>query len=779
MHLIYKWVTYILISIWGGFKIFNKKHVFFALMVLFMCLCAVSQVSAEDAGNVNLTSDEVIIEDASADALQITGDEVLNVEHKSFQDIRNMINDADDGETIEISGYYEGDGDDIHIDKSITIVGLPFESEGSQSNYTYLDAGGQSRIFYIDASGVVLKNLVLRNGDAGSYDGGAVYCDAYENAKIENCLIGYCEADYGGATYYCDVYDCIFLANSADRGGAMYGGSAYNSGFANNTASDRGGAIYLRDGVTIDHCEFENNTADDGGAVYSCAGHNTISNSKFSYNEAFDDGGAVYNNDEYDSSLTVLNSDFRFNEASDDGGAIFTDDDNDAETIVRNCYFWENEAGYWGGAMCRGFAYGSQFYLNKADRNGGAMYEGEAIDCTFSWNSPQNTYDTDVYVVIKGKITLSQSGSYYGDKTVSAKVVNTNNNNAPLSNVPVTFKFSNGKSATVYTGSNGVATYKLPFNPGTYSVTATIPSSYSASAASMGGIRIAKAPATISPSKLKTFYGSCKSFKVKVINSKTKKGIGGVKLLLKVYTGKKAKKVYVTTDSSGNAYYSPSKLKVGKHKVKVSIASNMVSAKAKKSKIKVKKASLGLNTYDALYYYKDVKKGKYYIGVYNKNAGGYIKGIKLKVKLSKGKKTKTYKLKTKKDGFAILKTKGLKVGKYKVKIAAKGNKNFKKASAKASLEVSKKIPTRVGYYYMLTTYSYGYASGRSVSVFLKDIHGKDIPNKKITITHSNGGKTTGYSGSLIRLPYGSYGVVTIKFAGDKKYMPSTYTIRFV
>ena len=425
--------------------------------------------------------------------------------------------------------------------------------------------------------------------------------------------------------------------------------------------------------------------------------------------------------------------------------------------------------------MCRGVAYDSTFNQNYADRNGGGMYGGEAVDCSFSSNSPQNAYDTDVNRLITGKITLSQAGSYFGGKTVSARVVDTNNNNAPLSGVRVTFKFSNGKTAIVYTGSNGVATYNVPFNPGTYRVTASIDSSYAASAVSMANIRIAKAPAKITPTKLSTPYGANKYFKVKVINTKTKKGVGGVKLLLKVYTGKKAKKAYVTTGSNGVAYYSASKLKVGKHKVKVSIASKVVSAKAKKSKITVKKGSIGLNTYNALYYYKDVKKEKYYIGVYNKVSGEYLKGIKIKVKVSTGKKSKTYTLKTKKDGFAVLKTKGIKVGKHNVKITFKGNKNFKKASAKNTIEVSKKIPTSVGYNYIFTSWSaWGYVMGRSINTYVKDMYGNYLNHKKITITGSSGEKTTGYTGEMIPLPSGSY--VTIKFAGDKKHMPSTLVL---
>jgi predicted outer membrane repeat protein len=758
-------------------------------MILIVCLCAVSHISAENPDNTTLANDIIqetvssdtiqeSTDDPASDILQSGDEDVLKADAKSFADVRQQISKARNGGTISLSGYYEGDGSEIVVDKSITIEGHSFKSNGKTYDYSYLDADGQSRIFNIQASGVVIKNLALINGYAGSSNGGAVYCDPYyyDNCEIENCVLAYCEAYYGGATYYCDVYDSGFAYNSAERGGAMYGGNAYDSYFENNTADDRGGAIYVRDGVTIDNCGFENNVCSQGGALYSCADHNTVSNCDFYNNYASDDGGAIYNNDEYDSSLTVSNCNFTYNEADDDGGAIFTS--SYADTVVTGSDFYGNEAGYWGGGMCRGSVYDSTFSKNKATRNGGGVYGVDAYDCSFAGNSPNNAYDSDVYQVIIGKIILSQSGSYYGDKTVSARVVDTNNNNAAIANVPVTFRFSNGRSATVYTGSNGVATYSVPFNPGTYSVTATIPSSYSASAVSMGGIKITKASATIQPSKLTTKYGTCKSFKVRVINSHTKKGIGGVRLLLKIYTGKKAKKVYVTTDSSGNAYYSPSKLKVGKHKVKVSIASNMVSGKAKTSRITVKKASLGLSTYDALYYYKDVKKGKYYIGVYNKNSGERLKGMKIIVKVYTGKKAKTYKLKTKKDGYAILKTKGIKIGKHKVKITAKGTKNFKKASAKASIEVSKKMPTRVGYYYMRTTYFYYYGvASRSVLAYVKDMHGNVLSNKKITIYGSYGGTSTGYSGEWIPLPSGS--TVVMKFAGDKKYRSSKFTIHFI
>ncbi len=72
------------------------------------------------------------------------------------------------------------------------------------------------------------------------------------------------------------------------------------------------------------------------------------------------------------------------------------------------------------------------------------------------------------------------------------------------------------------------------------------------------------------------------------------------------------------------------------------------------------------------------------------------------------------------------------------------------------------MPTRVGYHYMFTTYSYWGFGSRSVNAYVKDMNGNELKHKKITITGSPSGST-----------------VVMKFAGDKKYMPSTFTIHFV
>jgi hypothetical protein len=102
-------------------------------------------------------------------------------------------------------------------------------------------------------------------------------------------------------------------------------------------------------------------------------------------------------------------------------------------------------------------------------------------------------------------------------------------------------------------------------------------------------IVIKKAPTKLTAKKLTAKKGEKKYFKVTAKNKKTKKAIPGIKLKVKVYTGKKSKTYTVKTDSKGVAKLSTAKLKVGNHKAVVSSANKYCSAKKAKSSIKITK----------------------------------------------------------------------------------------------------------------------------------------------------------------------------------------------
>lgn len=276
--------------------------------------------------------------------------------------------------------------------------------------------------------------------------------------------------------------------------------------------------------------------------------------------------------------------------------------------------------------------------------------------------------------LIQAKIQLEQTGEYYGEKTLKVKVLDSNN--TALYSVPVDLKFSNGKSATVITMPNGEATYNIPFDSGTYGVCAKVNSNIlMVNATKLDNVKIKDAPAEIKLKKMTTSFGAAKYFQIKIINTVTKKGIGGVRLLVKVYCKGKVKKMHLTTNSKGIARFSTARLDVGIHKVKVSEISKSVSAKAKTTKVKVKKApTTYLDEVGAVY----IKKaGIYNIALFNKNTEKSIKGVKLTVKVFNGKKVRKYVVKTGRYG-AEIDLSYLKLGSYKVVVKFNGNSRYKK-----------------------------------------------------------------------------------------------------
>lgn len=161
------------------------------------------------------------------------------------------------------------------------------------------------------------------------------------------------------------------------------------------------------------------------------------------------------------------------------------------------------------------------------------------------------------------------------------------------------------------TTSKGIAVLKWSktgLGSGTYKIRASTFFSYSNTLQKkitvLKKVKVAKKPVsvTIKPTKLSTTYKSGKYFKAKVINSKTNKPVKGVKVTLKVFTGKNAKTVTLTSNSKGIIKYSSSKLKVGKHNVVLKVKkSKSFTGKTKKSYIKISKKKSSSNT---------AKKGK-------------------------------------------------------------------------------------------------------------------------------------------------------------------------
>lgn len=193
------------------------------------------------------------------------------------------------------------------------------------------------------------------------------------------------------------------------------------------------------------------------------------------------------------------------------------------------------------------------------------------------------------------KITAPKITAYYkSGKKLVVKVVNAKTKKPMHSTkVNVNLFISNTKYYPYVgtTGANGKISLIIDLNPGTYKVRVTPGESKNYTGNSLTTkVVVKKAPAKLTPKKLTAKKGESKTFKVTVKNTKTKKVISGVKVKIKVYTGKKSKTYTVKTNAKGIASLNVKSLKVGTHKVVVNSGNKYVTAKAAKSSIKITKA---------------------------------------------------------------------------------------------------------------------------------------------------------------------------------------------
>ena len=202
------------------------------------------------------------------------------------------------------------------------------------------------------------------------------------------------------------------------------------------------------------------------------------------------------------------------------------------------------------------------------------------------------------YITVKkasGKFSAPSVSRYYREsKNFVVKLTNSKTNK-PIAYAKVTVKiFVDSRNYYQYTGYTN-AEGKMNVNtdrymPGTHKVEVTCADSkdYSASKV-VSSLKVMKAPTKLSPTKLTAKYKASKNFKVKVINTKTNKAIAGVKVKIKVYTGKTYKTYTVKTNSKGIAQLNVKSLSVGTHKVVVSSADKYCTAKTATSSIKITK----------------------------------------------------------------------------------------------------------------------------------------------------------------------------------------------
>ena len=176
-----------------------------------------------------------------------------------------------------------------------------------------LDGQGARRVLmqdqaYTSASTPIWDGFTIQNGSTGS--GSGVYLNNY--VTLNNCrIINNTSTMFGGGIYinstggtvHVTLHNCVIMDNSASMGGGVcdrIGASYTNCRISNNTATTKGGGIYLYNNTepVLKNCIISNNTAKVGGGMYA-RGRFTAYNCNVVMNLASESVGGIFNEDQY------------------------------------------------------------------------------------------------------------------------------------------------------------------------------------------------------------------------------------------------------------------------------------------------------------------------------------------------------------------------------------------------------------------------------------------------------------------------------------------------
>ena len=656
----------------------KMKLAFF--FIILIALCAISNVgAAEDANSTEIgITDEIALGEENSYQFNDTS--------YAFEDIKNRIESANDGDKIYFNGTFEFAGE-VTVTKSITIEGVDDGATITRDTFT-----GNFRFFNIQSSHVVLNNLKFEY--AAYTNGGAILWQG-NYGVISNCEFNKNSASdsYGGAIYLnadnCNITNCNFTNNMAGYGGAVFifgnnnlvNSSKFENNYCNNENS-KGGAIFSDcNALTIEYCTFKSNHAEScGGAVAINESGGTISNSSFENNYVGGSnaigGGAIYSGG---NSLAVIECIFNRNRASNsNGGAIVLGKDN----VVRNSSFANNSAVLGNDIYTNVTAYvlSNSFIIRHNETKNDAVYGISESDLSFN-----------NFTVIKVNSTVSFSAGIifqYGS-TSNPILVTAEGGKIEQS----TIKVLNHPEAKISYSKNILTVSNLAVGKYVMRIT-TIPDENHYSTYRDINVTVNKAIAVITASSTSVVLKKATYWKIKLVNSKTGKPISGMKLKLKVYTGKKYKTYTVKTNSNGIATFKTSSLAKGKHKMIVTGShAGYTFNKLTKYVTVVKPTALKFKIENV----KNTKKGSLIsFKVTNKKTKKAVNGIKVKFMVKVGSKyTKFITLKTKTvsgiKGIVGFFTNELSVGKHVVLVkpvsikysgSGKGTIKIKKSSKK-------------------------------------------------------------------------------------------------
>jgi parallel beta-helix repeat protein len=129
----------------------KRKCLAVGIILLFVGTCTIPSVTSEQTYDKNI----ITVDDEPGDA--------------DFTSIKEAVNSSSPGDTIEVySGTYPEDGIRI-VKDNITLLGISHElGEGDDSGKPFIKGDGTALVIHVEASHVIVSNLLIENPWAGN-----------------------------------------------------------------------------------------------------------------------------------------------------------------------------------------------------------------------------------------------------------------------------------------------------------------------------------------------------------------------------------------------------------------------------------------------------------------------------------------------------------------------------------------------------------------------------------------------------------------------------------
>lgn len=301
-------------------------------VITFLLVMLTTVYVQADTFTVNDTTDAV--DDNPGDTICATADGTCTL-RAAIQEA-NALGGTD--EIVLPAGMFlltlDGAGENLAATGDLDILGA-LVIRGAGVHQTIIDGLGADRIFDNTAGfSLTIRQVMLRDGNAGADDGGAILHAGPDDLILENvnCLKN--RGDDGGAVLHLDGLLTII-----------------NCQFEDNMAAFSGGAVFF-DGdpdLEIQGSLFKNNSAlagDGGGLYFSASGALRIEGgSDFIGNQAqAGNGGGLYMSGGL---FQMFDAHVLHNRSGDDGGGLNVS----SPTEIADCLIEHNSCGGWGGGL--------------------------------------------------------------------------------------------------------------------------------------------------------------------------------------------------------------------------------------------------------------------------------------------------------------------------------------------------------------------------------------------------------------------------------------------